>query len=140
MSALTRQVGGTHYKDMVMQPVVYTKSNMMGGCEHSIIKYVSRWRTAHGLKDLNKAYHFTEFLLEDPAYCRCLEALRRAFPVPKDAITVEQYTSANGIAGLERMIIAGVSMFNRHGSRKPLEHAQDWLRSLIREEESRAGA
>ena len=63
-AALTTQVGGNHYKDMVIQPVEYIHKNGIGYFEGCVIKYVSRWRKKNGVEDLKKARHFLDLLIE----------------------------------------------------------------------------
>lgn len=62
--ALERQEGGTHYKDLVIQPVEYCHKNGLGFCESSVVKYVSRWKSKNGIADLRKARHFIDLLIE----------------------------------------------------------------------------
>lgn len=50
------QVGGTHY-DMVIQPMEFSIANDLDACQHTIIKYVSRFKAKNGLEDLKKALH-----------------------------------------------------------------------------------
>lgn len=64
MAALDTQVGGGHYKDMAIQPVEYIHRNRLGFCEGAVIKYVSRWRAKDGIKDLEKARHFIDLLIQ----------------------------------------------------------------------------
>lgn len=63
-SALNVQVGGSHYKDMAIQPVEYIHANGLGYIEGNIIKYVSRWRRKNGVADLEKARHYIDLLIE----------------------------------------------------------------------------
>lgn len=63
-SALDVQVAGSHYKDLKIQPVEYIHANGIPFIEGSVIKYVSRWRAKGGVKDLEKAKHFIELLIE----------------------------------------------------------------------------
>jgi len=63
-SAFERQVGGTHYSDMAIQPVEFIHRNGIGFCEGAAIKYLSRWRGKGGVEDLRKAIHFIEMLIE----------------------------------------------------------------------------
>ena len=63
-SALDVQVGGSHYKDMAIQPVEYIHVNKLGYIEGNIIKYVSRWRRKNGIADLEKARHYIDLLIE----------------------------------------------------------------------------
>ena len=63
-SALSTQVAGGHYKDLKIQPIEYIHANNIPFAEGSVIKYVSRWRNKGGIKDLEKAKHFIELLIE----------------------------------------------------------------------------
>lgn len=58
------QVGGSHYKDLKIQPVEYIHANNIGYMEGNVIKYVSRWRAKNGIKDLEKAKHYIELLIQ----------------------------------------------------------------------------
>ena len=64
MSALDVQTGGSHYKDLKIQPVEYIHANGLGFCEGSVIKYITRWRAKNGVEDLKKARHFIDLLIE----------------------------------------------------------------------------
>lgn len=64
VSPLTSQVGGDHYSKLTIQPVEYIHKNKILFIEGSVIKYVTRWRDKGGIKDLEKAKHFIELLIE----------------------------------------------------------------------------
>jgi hypothetical protein len=64
MSALNKQVGGTHYKDFAIQPVEFIQKNGLGFCEGNAIKYLCRWRAKNGVEDLQKAIHYIELLIQ----------------------------------------------------------------------------
>ena len=64
VSALDKQVSGTHYKDKGMQPIVYIHANDLGFCEGNVIKYVTRHKEKNGRADIEKAIHYLELLLE----------------------------------------------------------------------------
>jgi hypothetical protein len=63
-SALTTQVEGDHYKKHKIQPLEYIHANGIPFAEGCVIKYVTRWRDKGGIKDLEKAKHFIELLIE----------------------------------------------------------------------------
>lgn len=63
--ALKRQVGGSHYKSMAIQPVEFIVANGLGFCEGNAIKYVCRYKTKNGVEDLRKAIHYLELLIEN---------------------------------------------------------------------------
>ena len=62
--ALAIQVGGSHYKNCIIQPVEYCEANRLGACESAIVKYITRWRDKGGLEDLNKIKHYVDLLIE----------------------------------------------------------------------------
>lgn len=64
MSATGEQVGGDHYRVMVIQPAEYAQRNGLGYCEGNVVKYVSRHRSKHGRQDLEKAIHYLRLLIE----------------------------------------------------------------------------
>ena len=64
MSALETQVGGGHYKGMVIQPMEYSMANGLNACQHTIIKYVSRYASKGGKEDLEKAKHCIDMLIQ----------------------------------------------------------------------------
>ncbi len=61
-SALEDQVGGSHYKDMKIQPVEFCHANKMGGIESAVVKYVSRYKFKNGKQDIDKAIHLLQLL------------------------------------------------------------------------------
>jgi hypothetical protein len=63
MSALDTQVGGSHYKDMAIQPMEFCQRNNLNACESSVIRYVCRHRNKNGRQDIEKAIHCLELLL-----------------------------------------------------------------------------
>ena len=63
-SALNKQVGGSHYRDKGIQPIIYIHANELGFCEGNVVKYVTRWRDKNGIADLEKAKHYIELLIE----------------------------------------------------------------------------
>lgn len=75
MTALTKQIGGDHYKSLKIQPVEYIHANGIPFIEGCIIKYATRWREKGEINDLRKIIHFAELLIE-------LEAMPGAIPEP----------------------------------------------------------
>ena len=64
MSALDTQIGGGHYKGMKIQPMEYSMKNGLDACQHTAIKYISRFREKGGIQDLEKAKHCIDMLIE----------------------------------------------------------------------------
>jgi hypothetical protein len=63
-SALDKQVSGGHYKALKIQPIEFLHANNIPFAEGCAIKYLCRWRDKGGIKDLEKAKHFIELLIE----------------------------------------------------------------------------
>jgi len=69
MSADERQVGGTHYKDMPMEPwavmeAVLTPEEFRGFLKGNVIKYAMRAGRKLGSDDGSKAFHYKQKLGE----------------------------------------------------------------------------
>ena len=56
--------GGEHYKKGSIQPIEYIMANKLSFAEGNIVKYITRWRNKGGIKDLEKARHYIDFLIE----------------------------------------------------------------------------
>ena len=65
MKASDIQIAGTHYKNMKIQPAIFSIKNELGFIEGSVIKYVCRWKNKNGVEDLKKAKHLLELLIEE---------------------------------------------------------------------------
>lgn len=63
-SSLDVQVGGNHYKELVIQPIEYIRKNRLGYFEGNVIKYVTRYKNKNGIADLKKARHYLDMLIE----------------------------------------------------------------------------
>lgn len=62
--ASARQIGGDHYKKLPIQPMEYSMKNKLDACQHTIIKYVTRFRDKGGIQDLEKAKHVIDLLIQ----------------------------------------------------------------------------
>ena len=63
-TATKTQIGGSHYKDFVIQPAEFIHKNGIGFLEGNVIKYVCRHQAKNGKEDLLKARHYIDLLLE----------------------------------------------------------------------------
>lgn len=64
LNALDVQVGGDWYKNLAIQPAEYCQRNNLNMLESGVVKYVTRHRNKDGEKDIRKAIHCLELLLE----------------------------------------------------------------------------
>ena len=64
MSTYNKQVGGSHYKDMAIQPADFINKNNLPFAEGNAIKYICRHSTKGGVEDIDKAIHYLEMIKE----------------------------------------------------------------------------
>lgn len=60
-----KQVGGTHYKEMAIQPSEYIVKNGIGWYEGNAIKYLTRHKSKGQKADLEKAIHYIELAIQE---------------------------------------------------------------------------
>lgn len=63
-SANDVQVGGSHYKKHAIQPWDAIIDWGLGFLDGNVVKYIARWRNKDGVKDLKKARHYLDKLIE----------------------------------------------------------------------------
>ena len=63
--ALDKQVDGDHYKKMKLQPIEFIVANQIPYREANVIKYTCRHASKNGKKDIEKAIHYLQMILED---------------------------------------------------------------------------
>ena len=61
---LNRQVDGTHYKNMKIQPAHVINENNLPFAEGNAIKYICRHKNKGKKKDIEKAIHYLEMIIE----------------------------------------------------------------------------
>ena len=64
MSTYNKQIGGTHYKKMKIQPSKFVIENKLLFPEGNVIKYICRHKYKGGKEDLEKAKHFIDMIIE----------------------------------------------------------------------------
>ena len=62
--ATDTQIGGNHYTKLAIQPMRYSMENGLDALQHTVIKYVTRFRDKNGIEDLEKAKHCIDMLIE----------------------------------------------------------------------------
>ena len=60
--AYKKQIGGSHYQNMVMQPSEFINKNKLPFAEGSAIKYICRHSKKGGVEDIDKAIHYLEMI------------------------------------------------------------------------------
>jgi len=64
MAANDKQISGNHYKNKGIEPWDYVAANGLDYFQGNAIKYITRFREKGGIRDLEKAIHFLEKLIE----------------------------------------------------------------------------
>lgn len=64
MTVLKTQVGGNHYKNCKIQPIVFIKASNMNFSEGRVINYARRHGEKNGLEDLKKGRWYIDRLIE----------------------------------------------------------------------------
>jgi len=58
------QVGGSHYKDMKIQPSEFINKNKLQFAEGNAIKYICRHASKGHAQDLEKAKHYIDMIID----------------------------------------------------------------------------
>ena len=64
MSVYEKQIGGSHYLKMKIQPSEFANKNNLPFAEGNAIKYICRHKYKGGKEDLKKAKHYIEMIEE----------------------------------------------------------------------------
>ena len=64
LKSLLTQVGGDHYKKMLIQPAEFINKNKLLFAEGNAIKYICRHSEKGGIQDIDKAIHYLEMVKE----------------------------------------------------------------------------
>tara|TARA_B100000780_G_scaffold95980_1_gene66932 strand:+ start:2231 stop:2464 length:234 start_codon:yes stop_codon:yes gene_type:complete len=59
-----KQIAGTHYMKMAIQPAEFINKNNLLFAEGNAIKYICRHSAKGGIEDINKAIHYLEMIKE----------------------------------------------------------------------------
>ena len=64
LKASEKQVAGSHYSKLKIQPMQYCLENNLNYGQSNTIKYITRYQDKNGIEDLKKAIHCIELLIE----------------------------------------------------------------------------
>jgi hypothetical protein len=59
-----KQIGGSHYRDMAIQPSEFINKNKLQFAEGNAIKYICRHASKGEAQDLEKAKHYIDMIIE----------------------------------------------------------------------------
>lgn len=95
-----KEVGGTHYADMKIEPIELIEAFNLNFIQGSIVKYVSRYKNKNGVEDLKKALHYCEIGQKK------LDRVDDYIDFTgKNKLIVNMYCTLNNLSDLENMII-----------------------------------
>lgn len=63
-NALQTQIGGTHYKNLVMQPIEFIIKAKLSFIQGNIVKYITRYKNKNGKQDIEKCIHYAKLAIE----------------------------------------------------------------------------
>ena len=64
MNPYKKQIGGSHYKNMKIQPAQFINENNLPFAEGNAIKYICRHKHKGEVQDLEKAKHYIDMIIE----------------------------------------------------------------------------
>ena len=64
MNVYKKQIGGSHYKNMKIQPAEFINQNNLLFAEGNAIKYICRHKHKGEMQDLEKAKHYIDMIIE----------------------------------------------------------------------------
>ena len=59
-----RQIGGSHYKKMKIQPYEFISKNNLSFFQGNVVKYVCRYQRKGGAEDIKKIIHYCQLELK----------------------------------------------------------------------------
>lgn len=96
-----RQVGGTHYQNMPIEPAHFCMVNHWDCDASYALKHLSRFRIKGGMIDIQKALHYVEMRQDDIVHC--WEPIR--------IIGIGNYIDANSIAEPEAKALKALTLW-----------------------------
>ena len=97
MKATDIQIGGNHYKDMVMQPIELITALRCSFIQGCIIKYISRYRAKNGVQDIKKCIHYAQLAIQLGDKRRCNDKTL--------SLNINKFIIKNKLTILQRRII-----------------------------------
>lgn len=76
---LDKQIGGSHYKKLIMQPIEFIVKAKLSYIQGNIVKYVSRYQDKNGIEDVRKSIHYAELAIALDDSCAEYKMLNLAY-------------------------------------------------------------
>lgn len=124
MKASEVQVGGSHYKNLKIQPIELITKLRCSFIQGNIIKYISRYKSKNGLEDLDKCIHYARLAIEYGDVRRCKDS--------EVSVAINSYIAKNNMTIMQRRIITA-AVYNRYAD--VIEICEDLISLTYSEEE-----
>jgi hypothetical protein len=103
-----KQVGGTHYNQVMVQHWDLVIFNKLPYLEAQITKYVTRWKKKHGAQDVEKSVHYLEKLqwALNEGYLTLPTATLTSIQSPRTIppVQLDEFAKENEIGDIEKTI------------------------------------
>lgn len=104
MKAIDTQIGGSHYKDMAMQPIELITALRCSFIQGCIIKYISRYKAKNGAQDIKKCIHYAQLAIQLGDKRRCNDKVL--------SMSINKFIIKNNLTILQRRIITQTAYNN----------------------------
>lgn len=94
-----KEIGGTHYADMKIEPIELIEAFRLDFIQGNIVKYVSRYRNKNGIEDLRKALDYSRIGMER------FDRVTNIDINDRNKLNIRQYCMLNGLNDMENLII-----------------------------------
>lgn len=96
MKATDIQIGGDHYKKMVIQPIEFITACRLSFIQGCVVKYICRYESKNGIQDVTKCQHYAFLAMQ-------LEH-KKGFH-KQSTITINEFCTKNNLSLIQRKII-----------------------------------
>ena len=64
LKSLNDQIGGSHYKNLVQQPIEFITKASLSFIQGNIVKYITRYKHKNGKQDVEKIIHYANLAID----------------------------------------------------------------------------
>lgn len=116
-NALSNQVGGNHYKDMLLQPIELIAALRCSFIQGCIIKYISRYKAKNGAEDIKKCIHYAQLAIQLRDKRKCNDKVL--------SMSLNRYILKNKLTIIQRRIITQ-AVYNNYA--QVIQHCKELIR------------
>lgn len=116
-NVLSSQVGGNHYKDMLLQPIELIAALRCSFIQGCIIKYISRYKAKNGAEDIKKCIHYAQLAIQLRDKRKCNDKIL--------SMSLNRYILKNKLTIIQRRIITQ-AVYNNYV--QVIQHCKELIR------------